>query len=814
MSLQPHATPSMLQRAGSALTPYGFSISWAAAVMGISGLIAQQLLLREMLIVFAGNELTIGLIFACWLATEAAGTIWARRTRVGVSAGTARPPGVSDRTAFKRFMWMTLLFCASLFPSLYAIRLIKPALGISVGTVAGLQTAAAASLLVLAPVGLTHGAMFTLGCAVCSRQTPRTRTPESQPPAGFVYIMATLGTLLAGLLWTAALIRLSDPFQIAAGIVLINATVILALSRQLITNRSRWRSIAVFLTASCLLLIVAGGTHILQRRSLNTLWQQQGIVHYENTMHGNIVITENMGQYTFFTDGTPVFHIPIADTRHVEPLVHIPMAAHPDPRRVLLIGGGAGGFLDAILQHPSVTDLTYLELDRRLLQLQQDLATDSLEKSLNDPRVHLQAVDSRIHLGAGSPRYDVIFSRHHNPETLHSSRYFSQEFFQLAADSLSDQGILVAGFPGLVGHLDGPLRNLAAGVHHSLRQVFPVVRVFPGEEQSFLLASADPFIAAFDFHDFDERLYERTIPDAITVPWHVEQRLHPGSGVWFENFISEGLRQPLRDFQPRAMFLSVAHWSSLNAPGTARVLNAISGLNPIVLAAAVLAALLIPGMAFNRFSPGRWTRVIPAVMSTGFSAMVVNLSLLFAFQIMAGRLFGWLGLLSAAFMGGLGLGASYSRRRLNKAAAGHAPRTVFMQTEIAVLLFSTSLLIMLPYAAPRIAAWISPSLIRLLFFPVLLAAGAVCGAQFPAACSMIAGDSSGAGRRREADPSGSSMVYAADLLGGCLGGILGGIVLLPLLGLAGTGVTIGMLKIITLILVLQVPTTINLEGSV
>ena len=41
----------------------------------------------------------------------------------------------------------------------------------------------------------------------------------------------------------------------------------------------------------------------------------------------------------------------------------------------------------------------------------------------------------------------------------------------------------------------------------------------------------------------------------------------------------------------------------------------------------------------------------------------------------------------------------------------------------------------------------------------------------------------------------AGLLYAADLLGGWLGGIIGAVVLLPVLGLVGTGITAALLKV-------------------
>ena len=51
-------------------------ISIAVLTMGFSGLVAQMLLLRELLVVYSGNELSIGIIIANWLILEAFGSFF------------------------------------------------------------------------------------------------------------------------------------------------------------------------------------------------------------------------------------------------------------------------------------------------------------------------------------------------------------------------------------------------------------------------------------------------------------------------------------------------------------------------------------------------------------------------------------------------------------------------------------------------------------------------------------------------------------------------------------------------------------------
>src|SRR5439155_15486527 len=50
-----------------------------------------------------------------------------------------------------------------------------------------------------------------------------------------------------------------------------------------------------------------------------------------------------------------------------EPLVHVPLFAHPNPHRVLIIGGGDGGALRHVLLHPSVDRALEVEIDQTVV---------------------------------------------------------------------------------------------------------------------------------------------------------------------------------------------------------------------------------------------------------------------------------------------------------------------------------------------------------------------------------------------------------------------------------------------------------------
>ncbi|MBM4305426.1 MAG: spermine synthase, partial [Deltaproteobacteria bacterium] len=57
-----------------------FTLKISLLIMGLSGIVAQIILLREFLISFLGNELTLGIILANWLILEAIGSFLIGKT--------------------------------------------------------------------------------------------------------------------------------------------------------------------------------------------------------------------------------------------------------------------------------------------------------------------------------------------------------------------------------------------------------------------------------------------------------------------------------------------------------------------------------------------------------------------------------------------------------------------------------------------------------------------------------------------------------------------------------------------------------------
>ena len=80
-----------------------------------------------------------------------------------------------------------------------------------------------------------------------------------------------------------------------------------------------------------------------------------------------MALTELEDSYSVYQNGLLMFTMP--DLYTSEESVHLALLEHPNPRRVLLIGGGIGGSLFQVLQHPHIEHVDYVELDPAIFQL-------------------------------------------------------------------------------------------------------------------------------------------------------------------------------------------------------------------------------------------------------------------------------------------------------------------------------------------------------------------------------------------------------------------------------------------------------------
>jgi spermidine synthase len=166
-----------------------------------------------------------------------------------------------------------------------------------------------------------------------------------------------------------------------------------------------------------------------------------------------------------------------------EALVQPAMLAHPEPRRVLVMGGGEGATLREVLRHPGVRRAVMVDIDGELVGLCREWLPSFHAGAFDDPRSELVFADGRGWLAAQPDRdLDVIILD--LPEPLEEGpalKLFTREMYGLVRSKLAPGGVVAvqSGSAGVHG-------RLMPDLYATLGAVFPRVMAYTAFVPSFM----------------------------------------------------------------------------------------------------------------------------------------------------------------------------------------------------------------------------------------------------------------------------------------------------------------------------------------
>jgi spermidine synthase len=149
-----------------------------------------------------------------------------------------------------------------------------------------------------------------------------------------------------------------------------------------------------------------------------------------------------------------------------EMLAHVPLCSLPDPRRVLIVGGGDAGVLRECLRHPGLERAVQCDIDERVTRVCEQFFPWTAA-ACSDPRADLVFDDGVTYVAAHPGEFDVVVIDSTDPIGP-ASALFSREFYASVARALRPGGIMTA-------QTESPHWNpdLVAGIYREVRSIFP-----------------------------------------------------------------------------------------------------------------------------------------------------------------------------------------------------------------------------------------------------------------------------------------------------------------------------------------------------
>jgi len=681
---------------------------FAVLIAGASAVIGQTLIVREGLVLFSGNELTLGLMLGGWLTGTGMGSLLGGRFLKSFDP--------------KRVLVALFLFLIAAFVFAFSLLIFAPLIfQLPYGEVLSLERMITICAIVLIPCGLALGAIFPVATRLI--------------PSVAAYLYEGIGSFLGG--FAGALILI--PVLPSLGILAVLSVMLIA-AVGLLSSR---RYVFIFTLLPLVLMLKINVFDYSLRKIASG---KRDLVATVETIYGRSSVFRSGRQYDFFSSGVYDFSYP--DIYRAEAAVHYPMLLHPDPRRVLLVGGGMGGGRAEIYKHPSVQELVYAELDPIFYRWAEKFVPAETS-GLNKYRAVFG--DARLFIKSTTERFDAVILNLPDPLNGQLNRFYTREFFAEARRVLQPGGVLAVGVSAPPDIISPDYAEFLRTVRSALSFSFAWVQELPADR--LLFVAADRNRAGGSIADsLIRRIAERDLKTLYIKDSYVRANLSPEKLNYYRRTLSPPPHRVNRDLEPICYYYAMVLWSGMGSNALKGILIGMARLNPIVFFLPILLVFIF----FRRRS-----LIYVSLIASGAGSLALELVLMVFFQLTYGYVYGWLAALIAAFMAGLSTGAWLH----NKKYSGR-PVPIRRLSSLSLAHAGVAGLAVLAVALRAPAA--------VLYIPVLLfAGGLINGLYFSSVLGLLDDKKAGA-------------AYALDLFGSSLAAVTVSVILIPLAGVVLT----------------------------
>ncbi|MFQ6133450.1 MAG: fused MFS/spermidine synthase [Armatimonadota bacterium] len=745
-------------------------------LLGAISIIVQATLVREFLVVFYGNELCIGLTFGLWLFWIAAGAqlgAWVvpRVQRVGLL-----------------FFAAVLLGCLSVPVQVYLVRVARDVLHAPPGQLIAFGPMLLFTAIVLAPFSAMVGFTFPLGLKLYAVEEEK-----DARKIGWIYMVEAAGSLGGGLLFTFVLVTRLSAFAIVGVVLALGTVGAGGIALWLTAAPTRWRWAAAAVVG--VLAALAGVYYLpaicprLERETVRARFDSLGtkteLLHSADSKYQNIALSRLGDQYNLYLNGQYAAWFP--DDYSYAAMANTVLSQHPDPKTVLLIGGGAEGLIEEMLKSP-LDSIDYVELDPRLIATIRPFLPAEDQRALADPRVRVHYLDGRFFVKTTEQQYDLVFVNLPDPSTALLNRYYTLEFFAEVHRVLRPDGVFGFTLMSFATYPGGLLGQQAAAVWQTVAQVFPHVVLQPTERSCFFAATQHGTVTT-DWELLAERFRQRGVQSEHFSPEVFAVYYYPGRAEQFQRRLAERTDvHQNTDLRPVSYFYNLLLWAEYSGSRVGKAFQAAQKVQVpwLVLALVALGILRLLWIALTprRVQRHRRANYLFSVAACGFAAMGLEVILIFGFQNLYGYVYQMIGLLVALFMFGLAVGSWMVNMRLPRIRRGLG---LLIGIEVGVVVFALLLPPTLEAFSARLVGQVAPWLSQAAFAVLIAITGLLIGLELPLASQLYLRASDRLSRT-------AGMVDAADHFGAFAGALAAGALLIPVFGMTATCAIVAVLN--------------------
>ncbi|RBR22162.1 uncharacterized protein FIESC28_04667 [Fusarium coffeatum] len=208
----------------------------------------------------------------------------------------------------------------------------------------------------------------------------------------------------------------------------------------------------------------------------------QDVLIFKSTDFGNVLVLDNVIQATERDEFS-----------YQEMIAHLALNSHPNPKKVLVIGGGDGGVLREIVKHDCVEEATLCDIDEAVIRLSKE--------HLKGMAIGFEHPKSKTHVGDGfkflddyKNEFDVIITDSSDPDGP-AEALFQKSYFQLLHDALREGGVITtqgSESPWLHLPLIARLKKDCGAIFPVAEYAYTTIPTYPSGQIGFMVCSKDP----------------------------------------------------------------------------------------------------------------------------------------------------------------------------------------------------------------------------------------------------------------------------------------------------------------------------------
>ncbi|KAJ3486039.1 hypothetical protein NLI96_g4532 [Meripilus lineatus] len=207
----------------------------------------------------------------------------------------------------------------------------------------------------------------------------------------------------------------------------------------------------------------------------------QDVLVFESETYGNVLVLDGVIQCTERDEFS-----------YQEMIAHLPLASHPNPKKVLVIGGGDGGVVREVLKHDTVEQVVLCDIDEAVIRVSKQFLPH-MSGLLNDPRVTVFVGDGFKFLADNTSTYDAIITDSSDPVGPAES-LFQKPYFELLHAALTPGGHISTQAECLWLHLPliTELRKTTRELFAVAEYGFTTIPTYPSGQIGFVVCSKEP----------------------------------------------------------------------------------------------------------------------------------------------------------------------------------------------------------------------------------------------------------------------------------------------------------------------------------